>query len=73
MAQGSCGRCGWESFEDFGDRSASVAKDRFGTNDDGRADVQLGEEGSNPGPTMSLWSDIQPLWCTANPCTNRTI
>ena len=45
-SEGSCGRRGGYSFEDFGDRPADAAKDRFGTKDDSRADVQLGEEGS---------------------------
>src|SRR5450755_4586664 len=45
-SEGSCGRRGWDSLEDFGDRPADAAKDRFGTKDDSRADVQMGEEGS---------------------------
>src|SRR3984893_17954855 len=28
---GSCGRRGWDSFEDFGQRPADAAEDRFGT------------------------------------------
>jgi hypothetical protein len=41
-SEGSCGRRGWDSLEDFGERPADAAKDRFGTKDDSPADVQLG-------------------------------
>jgi hypothetical protein len=44
-SEGSCSRRGWDSFEDFGQRPADVAENRFGTKDDSPANVQLGEEG----------------------------
>jgi hypothetical protein len=36
---------GGDSFEDFGRRPADAAEDRFRTEDDSRANVQVGEEG----------------------------
>jgi hypothetical protein len=44
-SEGSCSRRGWDSFEDFGQRPADAAENRFGTKDDSPANVQLGEEG----------------------------
>ena len=44
-SESSGSRRGWDSFEDFGQRPADAAENRFGTKDDGPANVQLGEEG----------------------------
>ena len=43
--KGSRGRCGWHSFEDFGDRPRDAAEGCFRIQNDTPTDVQLGEEG----------------------------
>lgn len=44
-SEGSCGRRGGNSFEDFGQRPADDEEGRFRSEDDSQANVQLGEEG----------------------------